>query len=490
LDWHGPSTQDALSTIDSLHNILSSQEEWYDWNIQKDTKVLVIGHSNGGQGAWYFAGRFPDRVVGAAPAAGYIKSQAYVPLSLARSGHYMDPFLRAILDTSLTPDDNDLFLSTLVDTPILAIHGGKDENVPVWHTREMFSVLKTLRVDANISYKEDQGQSHWYPSVFDNNIVQEWIKSTLDAEAQISHHSRFTLTVAIPRDSGSLHGWRIESLQVPGRLGQLTVHKKDGLEVHVTTRNVRVLSISNPYFAYEKEDPHSVAHIVIDSQRLPLSLPLSESEAVSRFVLNGSSWQTQTDFTTALIQPSGRLSNILTSSGPLTFVIPDKDIAVALSGALRLSHDLDVYHKLDTEIINASEALERVKSHTLGHGNIVTLGKNNELTATLASQQLSQAAFQLKEGNVYVHDQKLGERTAALFLQPHPTYSDALVLAIHSEDEADFEKALRLFPIRTGVTVPDWVLVGKDSDVVGAAGIQGAGVWGNDWAYSEVMSWH
>lgn len=28
-----------------------------------------------------------------------------------------------MLDTALTPDDNDLFMSNLVDTPILAIHG-------------------------------------------------------------------------------------------------------------------------------------------------------------------------------------------------------------------------------------------------------------------------------------------------------------------------------------------------------------------------------
>lgn len=40
-----------------------------------------------------------------------------------RSGRFMDPSLRAILDTTLTPDDNDLFMSNLVDTPILAIHG-------------------------------------------------------------------------------------------------------------------------------------------------------------------------------------------------------------------------------------------------------------------------------------------------------------------------------------------------------------------------------
>jgi hypothetical protein len=37
--------------------------------------------------------------------------------------HYVDPSLRAILETALTPDDNDLFLSNLVDTPMLVIHG-------------------------------------------------------------------------------------------------------------------------------------------------------------------------------------------------------------------------------------------------------------------------------------------------------------------------------------------------------------------------------
>ena len=59
----------------------------------------------------------------AIPAAGYIKPQSYVSLGNSRSAHYIDPFVRAILETSFTPDDNDLFLSNVVHTPILAIHG-------------------------------------------------------------------------------------------------------------------------------------------------------------------------------------------------------------------------------------------------------------------------------------------------------------------------------------------------------------------------------
>jgi hypothetical protein len=37
------------------------------------------------------------------------------------------------------------------------------------------------------------------------------------------------------------------------------------------------------------------------------------------------------------------------------------------------------------------------------------------------------------------------------------------------------ESVLRLFPIRTGVAVPDWVVVGHSSQAVGAAGVKGAG---------------
>lgn len=60
----------------------------------------MMGHSNGGQGAWHLSSRYPDRVLGGwyfhppacvfvlndsvIPAAGYIKSQSYVPLQITR----------------------------------------------------------------------------------------------------------------------------------------------------------------------------------------------------------------------------------------------------------------------------------------------------------------------------------------------------------------------------------------------------------------------
>lgn len=73
---------------------------------------------------------------------------------------------------------------------------------------------------------------------------------------------------------------------------------------------------------------------------------------------------------TADIQPSGRLSLILSSKGPLLLVIPDED-DLSLSYALRLAHDLDTFHKLDVEILTDTEANSLLEDGSLGPSNIV-----------------------------------------------------------------------------------------------------------------------
>jgi pimeloyl-ACP methyl ester carboxylesterase len=62
LDWHGPSADDVWGTISALANILGSFSKWKAWAIAPE-KVVIIGHSNGGQGTWHNAARHPDRVV-------------------------------------------------------------------------------------------------------------------------------------------------------------------------------------------------------------------------------------------------------------------------------------------------------------------------------------------------------------------------------------------------------------------------------------------
>ena len=69
-----------------------------------------------------------------------------------------------------------------------------------------------------LSYREEPGQGHWYPSVFKNPQVKVFLDSNLDDNRPPPRCSAtFTLTCAVPAETGSLHGWRILNLVVPGR---------------------------------------------------------------------------------------------------------------------------------------------------------------------------------------------------------------------------------------------------------------------------------
>lgn len=65
--------------------------------------------------------------------------------------------------------------------------------------------------------REDPGKGHWYSDVLNNSEVESFInKMAIPRHRQVQSDA-FTLTVTIPAESGSLHGWSIEQLKIPGR---------------------------------------------------------------------------------------------------------------------------------------------------------------------------------------------------------------------------------------------------------------------------------
>lgn len=537
LDWHGPSAADAFSSVTALSHILfHGPLEWRKWGFNANTRVVLVGHSNGGQGAWYIAARWPDRVCGVIAAAGYIKSQAYVPWSLDRFSHFVDPFLRAVLETSLTPDDNDLFLSNLVGTPILALHGGADDNVPTWHTRELVVVLKTWDRDAEITYYEDSGRPHWYPEIFKSDRVRAFLDrlyspSPVPALRRISdgipasarRQGRFTLTVAVPHESGSMYGWRVCALSTPGLLARLEVSPAQSKgRVFVRTTNVSVFSLDlqtwlNGRLGHlettgcgedngkrEVRKWHVVFVFDVDGDELVVEV---EDDAVFGikgtilFARDRSSsgdkgqlvWKILPEQNTdpVTLQPRQRLQAILSSTAPLTLLIPSFSLQHELSAALRISYALRLYHSLDAQIIS----LEELNSLTdVGEGNLVVLGCGRESLVQAWLEQ-TRSAWRFKDGAWCFSERRKfnGPSLAIMFLQPHPTIPAATSLFLEFTDLNGLERALRLFPIRTGVLSPDWIVVGGRADEVGAAGVEGAGVYARschgDWAYNGQVSW-
>ncbi|KAJ7043274.1 hypothetical protein C8F04DRAFT_1074310 [Mycena alexandri] len=482
LDWHGPSAKEAWNSVDALVTIVAANPAWHARQLTAGTPVVLMGHSNGGQGAWYLASRFPDRVRGVIPAAAYVKSQAYVSLSMSRSGHFIDPAARAILESSLTPDDNDLFLSNLVDTPVLAIHGGNDDNVPVWHSREYLSVLQTWNPDANVTFREDARQPHWYPSVLKNAQVQAVLDNILQASTQRHPRSKiFTLTVAVPSESGSLHGWKIERLSVPGRLGRLTVHTLADNQLRIVTSNVDRFSVLGD--AWE-----GFASLQVDNSALEISPELLNSDVVTFESDGRRAWKISAQNLKAPSQVSARIQSFLSTTAPFRLIVLDNTSSRDTSLALRIAHDLNVYHRLDAEIILGYEAFQDQLASGIT-GNILIIGDaaSPALAKLLENPQTS---FRAENNRLAIRDATFDEAgLGILFLHPHPQNADAQMLFLLSTDASGLERAGRLFPIRTGVTVPDWVITSSRADQVGAAGVVGAGVWGTGWGWNEAMSW-
>jgi len=194
------------------------------------------------------------------------------------------------------------------------------------------------------------------------------------------------------------------------------------------------------------------------------------------------------------IQKSGRLSLILTSDAQIRLIIPTIDPSAAnneLSYALRIAHNLSTYHNLDSEIIHDDEAILRYQNRSLGPGNIVVIdGPNKTSFGRLLLEQNMTDIHRTEVGSLILNNVPLGGPSTGLaFLHPHPERQDATILFLCAEDEAGMENILRLFPIRTGVAVPDWVVVGNHSQLVGSAGVKSAGVWGNGWRWNEATSW-
>ncbi|KAJ7285998.1 hypothetical protein C8J57DRAFT_1286459 [Mycena rebaudengoi] len=477
LDWHGPSAKDAWGSIDALVSILDANPAWYPRKLSPNLPVVLMGHSNGGQGAWYLASRYPDRVLGVVPAAAYIKSQAYVPLIMSRSAHFIDPFHRAILESSLTPDDNDLFLSNLVDTPVLAIHGGNDNNVPVWHSREAVSVLQAWNADVNVTFREDAGQLHWYPSVLKNDQVQSFLDALL-RQPSSQHKPRsktFTLTVAVPFESGSLHGWKIEALEVPGRLGRLTVEALPDNKIRVVTSNVIRFSVLS--------DMWELNSLYIDKSAMEVPPEYHGVGAITFERDETKTWNIGAEKTA--IQKSARIQSFLSTAAPFVIAVADGTNSHHMSLALRIAYDLNAYHRLDAEIVVSAESLqERLDSP----GNILIIG---DTASPFVHKLLKRAEtpFRVDGENLTLRNTILDEAgLGILFLHPHPTNPEGQVLFLLSTDSHGLERAGRLFPIRTGVSVPDWVITSSRADQKGAGGVVGAGVWGAGWSWN-VMSW-
>ncbi|GJJ12463.1 hypothetical protein Clacol_006705 [Clathrus columnatus] len=480
LDWHGPSADDVWGSFAALKELLETRSEsksssfsWkqliIDWNL----RPVIIGHSNGGQGTWYLASRYPDQVLAAVPAAAYIKSQQYIPLSLSRGSHFLDASRNVILLSALMPDDNDLFMSNVVDTPILAIHGGADENVPVWHSRELVSLVKSWKADAPISLHEEPGQSHWYSTVFSSTRFLEFLDAVLSRNNDTFYSGvhQFTLTVADSKSSGSLHGFSIKELVIPGRLARLHVNlMKDAVKVE--TENV---------YSFTFDQKFDKPFYVDDT-----SVEVASSGQNNIWIRRGNDdvWMAS-ERSIDSARPTGPIQNILSSSMPLTIVTSGNIKTESI--ATRMAHAILSYFRIDVSIMSDKEAV--IEGSIAG--NIIILGSDNLFGQRVLSKGPGLIHMRPNEpiefrNKIFTSESSIG----MLFLHLNPFSSKNLVLFVVGTDNVGLERSAKtLLPFRTGVPLPEFLVLGPNTDHRASGGLRGAGFWNRHWGWSEEMAW-
>nr|XP_019010945.1 uncharacterized protein I206_04250 [Kwoniella pini CBS 10737]OCF49726.1 hypothetical protein I206_04250 [Kwoniella pini CBS 10737] len=476
-DWHGSSMLDVWAAREAFGDVVKRIEITVsDQTITKRLTLIncrLMGHSNGGQGAWHLAARYPDRIQGVVAASGWLTIQDYVPYTETISRHFADPSLIGILSSSLSAYSNDLYLSNLVDIPILVIHGSEDDNVPPRHSRSYVQLISSWagqQASGSVKLIEIPKKGHWWDDVLRLSQVMNFIenlprKKSWDEQRKVG----FTLTTANPQESGGRAGIRIVELDIPGRIGRLDV-------------NARQWKQSNP------SKPLDLRGMNI--KRIELISENSGKIETLIKTLNG--WKSEDKSNLGPLTPPrtyGPLIRILSTNGPMIIICPNSPRIINI--AKKISHDLYLFHRLDCEIIDDKEGLIRIAKNEIGQSNLIIIGRPDEnlYTNWMIRQNRIPLQFPTK-GVMLLKDKVIYDKGAGIItLHPHPTSTKAISLLIAGNDELGLELVSRLFPIRTGIPIPDWAIINPQSRWKGSGGLIGAGFWNDHWGWNETMSW-
>lgn len=473
-DWHTWGFADVEAAINMTAQ-WAENAEWRGPSVCLD-KVLVVGHSNGGQGTWYFSTHQPDRTLGAAAASGYSSIENYVPFHLWQEA---DPFQSSILQAARGNYRHELLVDNLVGLPILQQHGSADDNVPVYHSRLMNALLAQVGHRAN--YSEIQGWGHWVDGSMTTQCMKDFYLNHLKCET--SHKqapSQFSFIVPNSHDMGSRYGVFIDQVSSPDRMGKVEVfitETETGVQWQLKTTNIQRLR-----FEWTPDLTNTADEVLLDDMLHPFDLKDHARPAL--FVKRESNiWAKEVllDWKN-LEQRSGRqrgaLESILRSAGPFQLVYSSEE---SLSTTTQASRNLYQYYGADSSILPWLEYSNAVK----GESNIIIFASGK---TTLPARiphfpiVLEDDRLLLTGYNGRVTSIPFAPGLGGVWLRPLP--NERLELVVWGCDITGLRQAARLVPTLTGAGQPDFVIFDASARWKGHGGAVAMGFFDYEWRIS------
>ncbi|PGH00606.1 hypothetical protein GX51_05705 [Blastomyces parvus] len=515
-DWHTWGAADVQAAVDAIPNWMQAVA-WEGLGVALDD-WLVSGHSNGGQGTWFFLTHQPDKVIAAAPVSGYSSIENYVPFTMWHDGQAA---IASVIQTARQSFKHELLMENFKGIPILQQHGSADDNVPAYHSRLLHQLI--WENGWHSEYHELPGKGHWFDGVLTTHpLLDFYARHTGNS---FSYHDilpeRFSFSIPNSGDMGSRGGIMVDQLSSPDRYGHIQVTREEGgVTWHLRARNVhrfhlvpsrmRVAVLPTRLVVDDDNSSGSESKFTVPAADAADSTWFVKDERTGKWaVSNDGSWQD--DIRQRYGRQNGAMDAILRATGKFTIRTCSRDSRDSehlMNVALQTSRNLLQYFAADSQVLPLHTACssndnndhiieheEEEEEELHGPGNLITIAIGNDLPPPSPPSLLTTFPIHIANdhltirtttttSNPHTKSYPFEPGLGAIFLRPRPLPHQRLELVVWGADLGGLRQASRLVPLLTGVGQPDFVVLGAQCRWRGVAGAYAVGFFDFGWQVS------
>ncbi|EFR01159.1 hypothetical protein MGYG_04163 [Nannizzia gypsea CBS 118893] len=469
-DWHTWGFADLQNSVQALNDYVD-HSGWTGAGVI-DGDWIIAGHSNGGQGTWYTISHYPDKIIAAAPVAGYTSIENYVPYSM---WHNADSLLASMFYRARQDFKHELLVDNFAGIPVYQQHGASDDNVVVYHSRLMHRLLQESGSPSK--YHEVPGKNHWYTGIMTSDFLKDFYYTYVKLpNATDLLPPKFSVILSPAGNMGSRGGIFIDQSHTPDKVGSIDVERDptNGGLWKLKTRNIRRFHLETS--AIRSQVP---LNIQLDgSTQFPVTPSNSTTtwytqDDAGKWTSGDGSWRT-------ISQKYGRqagVNAILRTRAPFTVIATTNE-----TRDLALQTCRNLFQYLSADCVISSVAPTRNATNAAGNDVTILLGASTNGNAdsnSAISISTESLAIKTSQGTTsYPFETGLG----AIFIRP--LEDERLELVIWGYDMAGLQQAARLVPVLTGVGQPDFVVVNKGTPLKGQGSLYAAGFFDSEWRVS------
>jgi predicted esterase len=491
-DWHAWSETDALEALEASSGAFLMELRAKQRALPDRGRVILTGQSMGGHGAWALGCHRPDLFAMMTPAAAWIGYDSVVPFTLRRSTQEAPAELQSLLMQALAPGRVGGLLDNLWDLPVVAYHGGSDDNIGPWNERWLIGALQRRGFDATLCELPDK--KHWS----DIDVPPDKPEGCADTaalherwrSARRSESPRRIVIVTSDPDVGGMRSWaRLERQVSTAKESRLEITVVDAAHIEITTQNVEAFMIAPP----PELQLAPRVRLVIDGG----AQTLRESQP-ARLVRTGDRWMRSRD----LGEPARPRTGDLCDGTPRYPGEPSRPQPGGLAKAIhqpflivagtrtRAESSLAIARAVsDAWWVRAGGLAPIVRDVDLtdemrrGH-SLILIGSPDVNAETAALRRSLRVIVDATGATAGAH-RIAGEHLAAAHWQPDPRAPDSSILVLQAGDALGDELLLGLHPIAPGAGLPDYVIADPSVRLKGWGGFRSAGFWSPDFRFDE-----